>query len=872
MAQDLKLQIMLKAVDKVTRPLRGVIQTAEKLRGQMAQTGSELKNLEGVQRAIEGHRRLQQKLGTTASKMDQVQKEVAEMGRAIAASDSPTQRQIQQFERAKQQLGKLKTAHRQQRQALQESAGALKKAGIDTRNLSNAEAELSRRINTVNSRMSEQAKKLDTIRRKQQALTKAREKYDKTLQRQANLSFVGMAGYGSGTNILRGAASVIQPGIAFEEQISAVGALSRVSNTSEAFAKLREQAKALGASTSFSASEAAGGMQFLAMAGFEVNEILSAMPGMLDLAKAGNTDLGMTADIASNILSGFKLEATQMGRVSDVLAATFTRSNVNLEMLGETMKYVAPAAHKTGASMEEASAMAGLLGNVGIQASMAGTVMRSMYTRMASPSKAALDALSELKIQTTDAADNMRAMPEILAEIAKKTEKLGNAKQLEIFTAIAGKQAGSGLAELVSQGGAGEITKFVDVLKGATGEARRISSQMGDNAAGDIKAMQSAWEGLNITISDTNTGPLRGLIQQVTQIVRHIDTWVQNNPELAGQLLKIVAIVGAMMVGMGGLALTIAGLLGPFAMMRYGLSLLGIKSMGIIAGVKKLGSGLWWLGKTFLWLGRVFLMNPIGLVITAIAGAAYLIYRYWEPIKGFFSGLWQEVKSAFNGGIAGVAALIVNWSPLGLFYKAFAGVMNWFGIELPGNFSEFGSMLISGMVNGIKDKLAAAKEAITSIGESVVSWFKDKLGIRSPSRVFAEIGGFISQGVGQGILHKAQHAVNAVKQMGGQLPKALPAALAVGIAANSSVAASQGFGVDRPVSAQAPQVYTSAPIQAQAPVIHHHQSSQPVYNITINAAPDMDKQAIARAVTEELENQQRQQASRQNSQLYDGFN
>ena len=113
MAQDLKLQIMLKAVDKVTRPLRGVIQTAEKLRGQMAQTSSELKNMEGVQRSIEGHRRLQQKLGSTASKMDQVQKEVAEMGRAIAGTDSPTKRQIQQFERAKQQLGKLKTAHRQ---------------------------------------------------------------------------------------------------------------------------------------------------------------------------------------------------------------------------------------------------------------------------------------------------------------------------------------------------------------------------------------------------------------------------------------------------------------------------------------------------------------------------------------------------------------------------------------------------------------------------------------------------------------------------------------------------------------------------------------------------------------------------------------
>ena len=119
-------------------------------------------------------------------------------------------------------------------------------------------------------------------------------------------------------------------------------------------------------------------------------------------------------------------------------------------------------------------------------------------------------------------------------------------------------------------------------------------------------------------------------------------------------------------------------------------------------------------------------------------------------------------------------------------------------------------MLISGMVNGIKDKLATAKEAITSIGESVVGWFKDKLGIRSPSRVFAEMGGFISQGVGQGIQQKAQHAVNAVKQMGDQLPKALPHSIGCCIAANSSVAASQGFEIDKSNATQAQSVNSAA--------------------------------------------------------------
>ena len=864
MTQDLKLQIMLKAVDKVTRPLRGVIQTAEKLRGQMAQTGSELKNLEGVQRSIEGHRKLQQKLGNTASKMDQVQKEVAEMGRAIAATDSPTKRQIQQFERTKQQLGKLKTAHRQQKQVLQESTGALKKAGIDTRNLSNAETELARHIGAVNNRMGEQAKKLDVIRRRQQALAKARGQYDKTLQRQANLSVAGMAGYGSGSRVLRGVKSLIAPGIAFEKQMSRVGALARIDKHSDAFKQLQEQAEQLGASTSFSASETAQGMQKLAMAGFDANKIMAAMPGMLDLAKAGGNDLETTADIASNILSGFKLDASQMSRVGDVLAATFTRSNVNLVTLGESLKYTAPIAREFGASVEEASALTGLLGNAGIHGSMAGTAMRTMYNNIASHGPA-IDALKELGIATRDANGNMIAMPKILAEVARKTAKMGAGDRLAIFKEIAGKNAGAAFASLIADAGTGGITKFIEVLEKVTGEARRIGETMDDNVAGDITKMSSAWQTLNNSIFKTNSGPLRDLIQQVTQLIQRVDAWVKENPELAGQLLKIVAIVAAMMAGMGGLALTIAGLLGPFAMMRYGLSLLGVRSLGVIAAVKRLGAGLWWLGKnilpflgrTFLWLGRVFLMNPIGLAITAIAAAAYLIYRYWEPIKGFFTGLWQEVKSAFDGGIAGVAALIVNWSPLGLFYKAFAGVMHWFGIELPGKFSEFGGMLIGGIVDGIKNKLAAAKEAISGVAESVVSWFKDKLGIHSPSRVFAELGGGISQGVGEGIRRQARQAVNAVTQMGARLPEALPRALAVGIAANAAVAANAADSYIAPSAVRA------------APTSHVQHATSQAITIHVHAAPGMNEHTVARMVVREIENQNRRMAARRHSRLYD---
>lgn len=274
----------------------------------------------------------------------------------------------------------------------------------------------------------------------------------------------------------------------------------------------------------------------------------------------------------------------------------------------------------------------------------------------------------------------------------------------------------------------------------------------------------------------------------------------------------------------GGGLLTVARYSGLFlrgVTMALGAPLLMVARGGLFLG-KILGGtllfGLKLVGQAVLWLGRALLMNPIGLLITGIALGAYLIYRYWEPIKGFFSGLWTEVKAGFNGGISGIAGLIVNFSPLGLFYRvfagvmsyfgieipgkfsefggmilgrladgitntavwseiktgfssgisgigelilnfsplglfyrAFAGVMSYFGVELPGKFTEFGGMLVTGLVNGISSMASSLKDSVVGIGSSVKGWFTETLGIQSPSRVFMGYGANISEGAALGI-------------------------------------------------------------------------------------------------------------------------
>lgn len=201
--------------------------------------------------------------------------------------------------------------------------------------------------------------------------------------------------------------------------------------------------------------------------------------------------------------------------------------------------------------------------------------------------------------------------------------------------------------------------------------------------------------------------------------------------------------------------------------------------------------GLMAAGRAVLFIGRALLMNPIGLLITGIAVAAYLIYRYWGPIKGFFTRLWtgienigtqiwssitgfftdrwQEIQTAFDGGLLGIGELIINWSPLGLFTKAFSGVMKWFGIDLPGNFTDFGKNIIDGLTKGIEDTWKSAKDKFKKFSNGLKNIFTSENKIQSPSRVFMGYGGYIVEGLQLGINNTAWKAEQAAKGLAAKI-------------------------------------------------------------------------------------------------------
>ncbi|HGY2491181.1 TPA: phage tail tape measure protein, partial [Proteus mirabilis] len=774
MSNNLKLQVVLSAVDKLTAPFRSAQESNKRLASAVRQSRDSLKNLNQQASQIDGFRKIKQQLTSTQQAYQSATQRVATLAKEIANSENPTKKQLEAFKKAQREAGQLKTKYEQLQQSAQRQRSALQANGISTNQLGQAQRRLNGDIERTTQQLRRQENQLRRSAEQERRMAAAKSQYQKTLDVRNKMAGAGATMTATGAGMLYSAKQTLMPGYEFNVGMSKVQALTRLDKNSDEFKMLREQARELGATTAFTANQVAQGQAFYAMAGFKPEQIKNAMPGTLAMSLAGDIDLGTTADIGSNILTGFKLDSDQMGRVSDVLVGAFTRSNTSLTMLGDTMKYVAPVASGLGVDLETAAAATGKLGDAGIQGSMAGTSLRAILGRLAEPPKMAAKALEELGIKTRDAKGNLRDFPELLAELDKKTAKMGNAQRAGFFKHIAGEEAFSALSVLAEQAGKGELQTLVADLKQAKGEAQKVAGTMTDNLSGDMKNLQSAWEDLGIQIFDGIDSPLRQISQSITRVISKVGVWMKENPELAKTLTMIGLAIAGIITTLGILSLSIAAMLGPLAAAKLSLSILGIKGGNALTLLLK---PIKLLGSAFLGLGKAMLANPILLVIAAIAAAVYLIYKNWDTIgpyvykvwdtvKRYTAIAWQALKDTIKSAWEAIKYIFFNWTPLGLIIKHWNSIVSytqttwtmiktkisdaWEGIKttlkngwnnivksvqetwetikttistkwneivedtkaLPAKFLQFGSDLIDAIIQGIKNKWTDFKNSI----------------------------------------------------------------------------------------------------------------------------------------------------------------
>ena len=339
-------------------------------------------------------------------------------------------------------------------------------------------------------------------------------------------SIIGTAAKAAGAAAVTGLAAATKTGMDFEAQMSRVRAISGANN--EEFARLNDQAKQLGADTAFSALEAAEGMENLASAGFDVEETIAAMPGMLNLAASSGEDLASSADIAASTLRGFKMDASEAGHVADVLAKNAADTNAAVADTGEAMKYVAPVASAMGIEFEETAASIGIMADAGIKGSQAGTTLRGALSRIAKPTKVMRETMDELGISFYDADGKMKSLTDMTAMLEEKTAGLSEEQKNQALITLFGQESLSGMLALISRG-SGELQRLTEEYKNCDGSAEEMAKTMQDNLKGAVEQLGGSAESLGIELYENIEEPLKDVTEAATEQINDFTDALKDN-------------------------------------------------------------------------------------------------------------------------------------------------------------------------------------------------------------------------------------------------------------------------------------------------------------------------------------------------------
>lgn len=425
-----------------------------------------------------------------------------------------------------------------------------------------------------------------------------------------------MAGAGIGYGIY----DTIKTYMDFEAQMKKVQAISGASGSE--FEALTAKAKEMGATTQFSATEAGQALEYMAMAGWKTDDMLSGISGIMDLAAASGEDLGKVSDIVTDALTAFGLKASDSAHFADVLAAASSNSNTNVGMMGETFKYVAPIAGALGYSAEDTAVAIGLMANAGIKGSDAGTALRATMTRLVDPPKDAAQALEALGISVRNSDGTMKPFMQTMKELRSKFSGLSQAEKAQMASSIAGQEAMSGFLAIVNASDS-DFDKLTDSIYNADGAAAKMAATMNDNLKGDLKALSSVWESFQLEIMSGKGGDgIRSFVQGVKTDLEKFTGYIKDGFDISdvGRLaLDILTQLKNKFLEFDGIGSILAG--GALAGGLLKIISLAKKASDFVRKVTegKPGGKFSW-GK---WLGRG------AAALTAVAGAydAYSTYK-----------------------------------------------------------------------------------------------------------------------------------------------------------------------------------------------------------------------------------------------------
>ncbi|MGS1060059.1 phage tail tape measure protein [Burkholderia glumae] len=884
MNNELKLRVVFDMVDRMTRPIRQTLAGSKSLSRALADTKKQLSELQKQQKTVDAVKAIRTEMGQTSTKLKAAQEKFAGLQAQIKATESPTVRMQNAMRRASASVATLTQQQEKQRTRLGELNARMQQAGRGTQTLTAYEKSLQSSIAKTNATIAEQGRRLQAVQGRRAALAPARDRLQAARGAAAEMAVGGYASRAVGGRVLGGVGAVLDESkhAKLEEvRIQALGAGDH--NTAKAIDFARKH-KSYGVSTTENLTLMRDAMTILndehhaemilptlSKMKFANDSLFGAEQGgdneqkFINMLKAieqrGGTNDAATFNREANMVQ--KVITATGGRVGGDQWQEFIKTGgTAAKMLRSDAFYfqMEPLIQEMGGDTVGSALMSGYQNLIEGRTTVRAT-RKLMSLGLLNKNKVEFDKIGRVKAFADGALLNTDQFKSSPFEWMEQTllplfEKKGITKERDVLSAISSiftnRRASNLFATMFLQRKA--IHKSVALNEHAYDIDQGFNVGQTLPQGKEIDALSKK------AILEEQLGskilPLynRGL-EMTANLIERVSGWTERNAGTARALAIGLAALGAVLVVGGSLTIGLAAIIGPLALTRYGLAMLGVQGGLLRVTLGMLGSALRIFGTVLFTVGRMLLLTPIGLAITGIALAAFLLIRYWEPIKAFFGGLWAEVKSAFDGGIGAVVALILNWSPVGLFYRAFAAVMSWFGVELPAKFTEFGGNMVAGLVNGITGALSSVKSAITSLGDSAIGWFREKLGIHSPSRVFTALGGFIGQGAAQGIESERASVAGAAARLAG--------------AASITFGALTANAAPSPLEMR-PLIDTRPPLSAasaapSAPV----DSGTRNYYITINVANGDNVKEFEAAVRHVIDQVEREDRRRVSSRLSD---
>ncbi|HHT8250876.1 TPA: phage tail tape measure protein [Citrobacter braakii] len=634
MSNNVRIEVLLNAVDRASRPLKAIQNASKSLSGDIRTSQKSLRELNAQASRIDGFRKASAQLAVTGHALDKAKQEAEALATQFKNTERPTRAQAQVLESAKRAAEGLQTKYNSLTESVKRQQRELGAAGINTRNLANDERGLKSRISETTAQLNRQREALAKVSAQQAKLSRVKERYQAGKSLAGNAAAAGAAGVGIATAGTMAGVKLLTPGYEFAQKNSELQAVLGVDKQSPEMQALRKQARQLGDNTAASADDAAGAQIIIAKSGGDAAAIQAATPVTLNMALSNKRTMEENAALLTGMKSAFQLSNDKVAHIGDVLSMTMNKTAADFDGMSDALTYAAPVAKNAGVSIEETAAMVGALHDSKITGSMAGTGSRAVMSRLQAPTGKAYDAIKELGVKTSDSKGNTRPIFSILKEMQRSFEKnnLGTGQRAEYMKTIFGEEASSAAAVLMTAASTGKLDKLTAAFKASDGKTEELVKVMQDNLGGDFKEFQSAYEAVGTDLFDQQEGSLRKLTQTATQYVLRLDSWIQKNKGLATTLGVVV----------GG-ALALIGVMGGIGLIAWPV-VMGINAIIAAAGV---------LGVVFSTVGGAIVtaIGAITLPVLAVAGAvvagALLIRKYWEPIGAFFSGVVEGMKAAF---------------------------------------------------------------------------------------------------------------------------------------------------------------------------------------------------------------------------------